>query len=127
LSFLSLFNLYVYILTFVYQPAKDALPNAGGLPAGKVNAGMIKLEELEEEDGVVALDAGAIAARSGRLPDVSAPANDHLSAPSSLGATVPPPAGRPSTSVRINFGEKPEDTPGDHSSDEEGLDDEHPL
>lgn len=41
LSFLSLLNLYVYTLAFVYFPSKDVVGRAK-------NSGMVKLEELED-------------------------------------------------------------------------------
>lgn len=56
LSFLSLFNLYIYICTFVYFPSRDL-----SVPATKANVGMVKLEELEEDD---TLDASAVASRA---------------------------------------------------------------
>jgi hypothetical protein len=65
LSFLSLFNLYIYICSFVYFPSRDL-----SVPSTKANVGMVKLEELEEDD---TLDASAVASRAASFTPAPTP------------------------------------------------------
>lgn len=106
LSFLSLFNLYVYILAFVYFPTRET--SAGGVAGPTGNTGMVRLEELEEDD----LDAQAVVSR-GAVTNPE-PASFHAQHAQQA------PVSRPANGMKINFGETPEGAQR-YSSDEDEM------
>jgi hypothetical protein len=111
LSFLSLFNLYIYILAFVYFPTREAGLNGSATAAAPTGStGMVRLEELEEDD----LDAQAVVSRGAITADPT-------SFSSSISGELPETPTRPvSNGMKINFGETPEGAQR-YSSDEDEM------
>lgn len=99
LSFLSLFNLYVYGLAFVYMPSRHAGASNGA-------AGMVRLEEMDDY---------SVSDRSAESKLNTDQQADNELTEIDLSSDDP---GQP-TSVRIRFGERPDDTERLHSSDED--------